>query len=256
MMSENNDTSAFYDAVAEDYHLWYRDWEAELEREGLHLRRYFREHGVQTVLDASCGPGTQSVALARLGFTITAADPSAGLLARARQLAAENGVEERIAFVQSDFRNLLSHVSGPFDAVITKGNAIPHLLRDEEIEEAILTFCELLRPGGLLLIGMRDFESLLDDRPRLLPGQVHDGPEEQVITFDVWDWDDGPPVTVIYNRFIVRGQGTAYRVRKYPVKFRALTAAEVEVVLSEVGFERFSAQRDRWEVIITAIKPE
>ncbi|MCL4236780.1 MAG: methyltransferase domain-containing protein [Anaerolineae bacterium] len=255
-MSQNNDTNVFYDAVADDYHLWYRDWEAELEREGLHLRRYFREHGVQTVLDASCGPGTQSVALAGLGFTVTAADPSAGLLARARQLAAENGVEEQIAFVQSDFHHLLSHVSGPFDAVITKGNAIPHLLRDEQIEEALLIFYELLRPGGLLLIGMRDFESLLDDRPRLLPGQVHDGPEEQVITFDVWDWDDGPPVTVIYNRFIVRGGGTAYRVSKYPVKYRALTTAEVEVVLSEVGFEYLSTQRDRWEVIMTAIKPK
>ena len=255
-MSENNDTSAFYDAVADDYHLWYRDWDAELEREGLHLRRYFREHGVRTVLDASCGPGTQSVALARLGFDVTAADPSAGLLARARQLSAEQGVGDRISFVQSDFRNLLHNVSGPFDAVMTKGNAIPHLLRDDEIEEAMLTFCELLRPGGLLLIGMMDFEPLLEDRPRLLPGQIHDGPEEQVITFDVWDWDDGPPITVMHNRFIVRGGDTAYRVSRHPVKYRALTAEEVEVVLSEVGFERFSAQRDRWELIMTAVKPE
>lgn len=253
---DNNDTSVFYDAVADDYHLWYRDWDAELEREGLNLRRYFREYGVRTVLDASCGTGTQSIALAALGYEVTAADPSGGMLARARQNAASKGVIERITFVQSDFQNLPCQVSGPFDAVMTKGNALPHLLRDDQIEEAILVFYDLLRPGGVLLIGMRDFEPLLEDRPRFVPGRVHDEPQEQVITFDIWDWDDGPPVTVTYNRFIVRGSGASYRVARHPVRFRALTAAEVEVVLSEVGFVDIRAQHDRWELIMTAVKPD
>src|SRR5512133_3441878 len=101
-MDQSNDTTAFYDAVADDYHLWYRDWDAELEREGLNLRRFLRDQGVQTVLDASCGPGTQAIALARLGYTVTAADPSAGLLARARQNAADYGLLDKISFVQSD----------------------------------------------------------------------------------------------------------------------------------------------------------
>ena len=48
-----------------------------------------------------------------------------------------------------------------------------------------LIFYELLRPGGLLLVGMRDFELLLEDRPRFWPGRIHDEPEEQIITFDV-----------------------------------------------------------------------
>jgi ubiquinone/menaquinone biosynthesis C-methylase UbiE len=118
-MNNFNDTSTFYDSLAEDYHLWYRDWDAELEREGLNLRRFLRDHGVQTVLDASCGPGTQAIALARLGYTVTAADPSGGLLARARQNAATYGVADKITFVQSDFQNLHNCLSGPFDAVLT-----------------------------------------------------------------------------------------------------------------------------------------
>ena len=252
----DNDTTGFYDAVADAYHLWYRDWDSELEREGLNLRRYFREHEVQTVLDASCGPGTQAVALARLGYSVTAADPSAGLLARARRNAAGDGVADRLTFVQSDFQNLLRSVQGSFDAVLTKGNALPHLLRDDQIEEALLVFHELLRPGGLLLIGMRDFEPLLEDRPRFWPGRVHDEPEEQIITFDLWDWDDGPPVTVTVSNFVVRGAGDAYRVSKHPVVFRALTAEEVEVVLLEVGFKEIQIRPDRWEVLISAVRPE
>ncbi len=254
-MTDPNDTARFYDAIADDYHFWYRDWDAQIEREGLNLRRLLRPHNVQSVLDASCGPGTQAVALARLGYRVTAADPSAGILQRARQNAAEHGVADAITFVQSDFQHLLEHVQGPFDAVITKGNALPHLLHDEQIEEALLVFYELLRPDGLLLIGMRDFETLLEDRPRLWPGRVHDEPEEQIITFDIWDWDDGPPITVTVNTFIVRGQGEDYRVTKRAVVFRALTPDEVAVVMSEVGFENFQAQRDRWELILTASKP-
>jgi glycine/sarcosine N-methyltransferase len=255
-MSDYNDTTSFYDAFSDDYRLWYRDWDAELEREGLNLRRHLRPHGVETVLDASCGPGTQSIALARLGYVVTAADPSPGILERARQNAAQYDVMDKITFVPSDFQSLHHHVPGPFDVVLTKGNSIPHLLNDEQIEETLLIFFELLRPGGLLLIGMRDFEPLLADRPRFWPGCIHDDPNEQIITFDVWDWDDGPPVTVTFNSFIVRGSGEQYQVTKHPVVFRALTAEEVEVVISEVGFEDFRVERDRWELLLMAVKPE
>jgi SAM-dependent methyltransferase len=254
-MPHHDETIAFYDDAAEDYHLWYRDWDTELDREGLNLRRFFRDREVNTVLDASCGPGTQAISLARLGYTVTAADPSPGLLARARENAEQYGVADRITFVQSDFQSLHHHLTGPFDVVLTKGNSIPHLLHDEQIEEALLIFHELLRPGGLLLIGMRDFEPLLEDRPRFWPGVIHDGPEEQIITFDIWDWNDDEPATVTFNRFIVRGDGTTYQATKRPVRLRALTAAEVEVVLLEVGFENIQSHHDRWELLITAIRP-
>lgn len=254
-MNQTNDTTSFYDAFAADYQFSYRDWDAELEREGLNLRRYLRPHNVATILDASCGPGTQAIALARLGYTVTAADPSPRLLERAAQNATTYNVTDQITFVQSDFQNLHHHLNQTFDAVITKGSSIPHLLYDEQIEETLLIFHELLRPGGVLLIGMRDFALLLEDRPRFLPGRVHDEPGEQIITFDIWDWDDGPPITVTSNRFIVRGHGDAYRTNKYPVTFRALTAEELEVVISEVGFEDFEAQRDRWELLMKAVKP-
>jgi SAM-dependent methyltransferase len=251
-----NDTSNFYNAIADDYHWLFRDWDAQLDREGLNLRRIFREYGIRTVLDASCGPGTQAVALAQLGFAVTAADPSPGMLTRAKQNAAHYRVLDKITFLQSDFQNLHNCGCGPFDAVITKGNSIPHLLYDEQLEETLLIFYEMLRPGGLLLIGMRDFEPLLEDRPRFMPGRAHDEPEEQIITFDIWDWDDGPPITVTINTFIVRGRNDTYRVIKRPVVFRALTAEEVQVVISEVGFQNFQAQHDRWELIMTATKPE
>lgn len=261
-MSEQNwknTTNEFYDAVADDYHFWYRDWESTLEREGLQLRSWLRGRDVKRVLDASCGPGTQSIALAQLGYHVTAADPSQGMLDRARRHAEEHEVADKIAFVQSDFANLVRSVSqDDFDAVLTKGNAFPHLITDAAIEEALKNFHRLLRPGGTVIIGFQDFEPFVEDQPRFFPGRVHDPELEQdpqVITFDIWDWDDGPPLTVTVNSFIVSGRGDTYRAVRRPVVYRALTAVEAQVALLEANFVDIKNIRDRLELVMLATKP-
>ncbi len=259
-MTISNDTNEFYDAVAEYYPLFYRDWETQLEREGLSLRAIFRNKGVDRVLDASCGAGTQAVALARLGFTVTACDPSAGMIRKAHEIAEQYGVLGDIQFERVDFARLPDVIEGPFDAVIAKGNSLPHLLEDEEIETALLTFYELLRPGGMLVIGMRDFGPFMEDRPRFIPGFIHEelGEEadHQFITFDVWEWRDGPPVIATQNLFIVTGSDRrGYQTIKRQVTFRPLSTDEVKVVLLEVGFEEISDQPDRTERVLIARKP-
>jgi glycine/sarcosine N-methyltransferase len=253
----SNDTTAFYDAVAEHYPLFYRDWESQLDREGLSLRALFRNKGITRVLDAACGTGTQAVALARLGFEVTACDPSAGMLRKATEIAANYGVDAVIDFQRVDFARLPEVVDGPFDAVVCKGNSLPHLLLDEEIESALLNFYELLRPGGVLVIGMRDFGPFMDDRPQFIPGFVHeeDGGGE-FITFDLWEWHDGPPVIATQNLFIVRGnEKSGYKTVKHQVRYRPLSTDEVKVVLLESGFSDVSDEPDRTERVLVARKP-
>jgi glycine/sarcosine N-methyltransferase len=251
-----NDTNDFYDAIADYYPLFYRDWQTQLEREGLGLRMIFRNRGVQRILDASCGVGTQAVPLAQLGFEMVAADPSLGMLNKAAETAATYHVSDKIQFVHADFLTLPDAVEGPFDAVVSKGNALPHLLTDEEIETAVLIFYELLRPGGTLVIGMRDFGLFMEDRPRFLPGFVHENEGgEEFITFDIWEWEEGPPVIAKQNLFIVKGKGAHYDTIKRQVAFRPLSTDEVKVVLLEVGFEEVTDQPDRWERVLVARKP-
>ncbi len=256
-MTRSNDTNNFYDAVAEYYSLFYRDWETQLDREGLSLRALFRNKGITHVLDASCGAGTQTISLARLGFNVVAADPSPGMLQKAQRNAEKYSVESKIEFHCTDFLHLPEKVSGPFDAIITKGSALPHLLLDDEIELALHIFYDLLRPGGLLVIGMRDFEPFMEDRPRFLPGFVHDEESgEEVVTFDLWEWHDGPPVIATRNLFIVRGSDEqGYTTIKRQVMFRPLSTDEVKVVLLEANFEEITDQPDRAERVLVARKP-
>lgn len=251
-----NNTNEFYDAIAEYYTLFNNDWEVRLEREGLGLRSFFRGQGVERVLDAACGAGAQAIPLAQLGFDVVAADPSPGMLRKARELSAQYGVGDKIEFVQTDFLHLTDFVTGPFDAVVCKGNALPHLLLDAEIETTLRTFYDLLRPGGLLVIGMRDFGLLVEGRPRFLPGFAHtfeDGSE--FITFDLWEWEDGPPIIATQNLYIVHGKDDDYRTMKRQVIFRPLSTDEVKVVLLELGFQKVANQPDRSEQVLVARKP-
>ncbi|MFP4322817.1 MAG: class I SAM-dependent methyltransferase [Anaerolineales bacterium] len=256
-----NATLAYYDALAKAYHLLYRDWEATLEREGMLLRRWFKDRDITTVLDASCGTGTQAIALAQIGYRVLASDPSSGMLEQAQRNAATYDLSDRIRFLQAGFLDIAQMVDaeGGLDAILTKGDAFPHLTTDAEIETTLHGFYNLLRPGGTLLIGMRDFEPLIHDRPRFLPRYVHDPAEagsEQIIVFEIWDWDEGPPLTVTVNHFIVSGtDDDDYRTQRYPVKYRALTADEVQVVLLEAGFNNIEIIHDRAELVILGTKP-
>lgn len=256
-MTITNDTQEFYDAIADYYPLFYRDWSVQLEREGLWLKAIFRGKGIQRVLDAACGAGTQTIALAQHGFEVVAADPSTGMLRKAAQVAAEYGVQDKIDLLQSDFQRLPDVTSGPFDAIVCKGNALPHLLLDDEIELTLHTFFDFLRPGGILVIGMRDFGPFMEDRPRFIPGLTHeleDGSE--FITFDLWEWQDGPPVIATQNLYIVRGKDQNYETFKRRVVFRPLSTDEVKVVLLEAGFQDIKDQPDRTERVLVAYKPE
>src|SRR5262245_37537389 len=101
MLKLKNDTNTFYDALAEQYHLFYRDWQAAIEREGSTLRRIFRDRKIKTVLDTSCGTGTQAIGLAKLGFSVKAADPSPNMLHKAREYAERFAVGDKITFAQA-----------------------------------------------------------------------------------------------------------------------------------------------------------
>jgi ubiquinone/menaquinone biosynthesis C-methylase UbiE len=254
MQNLRNDTNTFYDAIADYYHLFYRDWRATVQRENSALRRLFRDRNVKKVLDTSCGTGTQTIALAQLGYEVTAADPSFNMLLKAREAAQSYNVADDITFVRAGFLELPYALVGTYDAVITKGNSLPHLISDEEIQQALHNFNRLLRPDGTLVIGIRDYDFMLEDRPRFVPRHVHDGAEQDYILFDVWDWDDGPPITVTFNTFMVTGKGDNYSVTKFPITYRALRQEELKAMLTEAGFVDIKSETQLWEVVLTARK--
>lgn len=101
--------------------------------------------GAGRVLDAGCGSGRLTVALAQAGALVTGIDTNASQLEQARGRAAEAGVE--LNLVEADFNAPLPFADASFDAVTSR-------LALMAAGEAVTTLTELrrvLEPGGRLV---------------------------------------------------------------------------------------------------------
>jgi SAM-dependent methyltransferase len=149
----------FYDRMAGLYHLIFPDWDASMQRQAGQLATIIKGRwgdGARSVLDVSCGIGTQAIGLARHGFSVTASDLSAAAVARAGYEARRRGVE--IDFSVCDMRAAHAHHRRQFDVVLSADNSITHLLNDEDLFLALRQLYDCTRPGGGCLLTVRDYD--------------------------------------------------------------------------------------------------
>lgn len=68
----------FYDSMADYYHLIFEDWDASMRRQGAAIAKLLPPpEEVGLILDVACGIGTQSLALAAIGYSVEGSDISA-----------------------------------------------------------------------------------------------------------------------------------------------------------------------------------
>src|SRR3954447_4913025 len=226
---------AFYDGFAADYELAYAGrWDAAVERQGAVLERVIRAdvHGATSVLDCACGIGTQAIGLALRGFDVYATDVSSGAVARARHAAARLGAHA--TFAVADMRDL-THVRGTYDAVIACDNALPHLLADDDLHGALAEIRTKLRPGGVLVVTLRDFDEALRSRPAVAPTLAVAGPPRRVLV-RLHDWDDAAPFYTL-RAIVLTEQDGGWTAAEHTTRYRALTRAELERAAAAAGLE-------------------
>ena len=225
----------FYDDLADRYHLIFADWRASVERQAGVLDRLLRDalgDGPHAILDCACGIGTQALGLARLGHHVHATDLSPAAVARAEREAATLRVQ--VTFGVADLRDLPGRVPGTFDAVIACDNALPHLLDDADLHQATAGMAAKLRPGGLLLASIRDYDRLALERPHLDAPRIFDDADGRRITFQVWDWvADGSRYRL--HHFLLRQDGARWRTEHAVTDYRALLRADLDASLLRTG---------------------
>lgn len=248
---------SYYDALAPYYKLMYSNWEASVERQATALDGVIREtigEHVETVLDAACGIGTQSLGLARLGYRVTASDISPREIARAKNeaLTANLPIEFQIA----DMRQLWESHHREFDLVIACDNAVPHLLNDEEILRAFKQFYMSLKPDGGCIISVRDYTQFENkgQYKRAFPRLVHPIDSGQLVLFDVWDFDGD-----IYEitTYIIDDKGEPEAQTKIirGGQYYCVQTDTLEKIFIEAGFQKATTLRDRFfQPLIVAIK--
>jgi SAM-dependent methyltransferase len=249
----------FYDALAPHYHLMFGDWKRSVHRQALVLDGLIRlRKGPPplSVLDCSCGIGTQAIGLALRGYRVHGTDLSRLAVQRAQREASAFGAAA--TFAVADMRALDSQVAGAFDVVLSCDNALPHLLGDDDLRLAARGVWARLSAGGLALVSIRDYDLLLRDRPRATMPDVHDGPDGTRVVLQVWDWEpDLPRYRVHY--FILRHVEGRWETFQHTMVYRALRRDELSRILREVGFSdvRWHTPEETgyYQPIATALKP-
>lgn len=233
------DTTGFYDELAEGYHLIFLDWAASRARQGGILDGIIREAlgpGPKDVLDASCGIGTQALGVAARGHRVFASDISPVSVARAEREAAALGLKLS-GFAVADMRTLSDQISQRFDAVLSCDNALPHLLEDAELAAAAHHLHAMLRPGGLLIATIRDYDAAQPRPGEAVPTDMRvlgEGDSRRIV-FQVWTWAaDGRSYEV--EQFILQPQGEGWSTKSVRTRYRALKREELSQALITAGF--------------------
>ena len=247
---------SFYDDMASIYHLIFDDWDLSIERQRVVLGGLLPPPDIAgPVLDCACGIGTQALGLARAGYKVEGSDLSTAQIERAKVEAAARGLD--IAFRVDDMRHLGTATPGGFGVVLAFDNALPHLDSDDEIRTALAAMRDRLRPGGRLLISLRDYGPLMEQQPAMMPPSRFLDAGRRRIVHQVWDWQDDRRYVV--HLYITRQMPddswtTAHVVGRY----RAITPDEVAGHAEQVGFRQIRiltpAESGYYQPIVTAIR--
>ncbi len=225
----------FYDDLSSHYHLLLKDWDSNLVWQSEVLERLMADRlgpGPKRILDAACGIGTQALGLAARGHAVTGSDLSPAAVARARREAAERDL--KISFTVADMRVLSGYHAGPFDVVCVMDNALPHLRSDEDLAASLGEAASLLKPGGLFLASIRDYDALMERRPNATEPRVFDDKDGRRVVFQVWDW---------------RSDGAGYRVHQYILRQKS-KRGPVDPLLYATDY--WCLTRDRLDGLLTS----
>jgi SAM-dependent methyltransferase len=230
----------FYDDLAPYYDLIFEDWDASMARQGDAITSLIESElgapagslGAHRVLDAACGIGTQALALAARGFQVTGRDLAPAAVARlerealARHLIIDAGV--------ADMRSLATTVAAPFDAVIAFDNSIPHLLTDGEILSALDELKQVLRPGGVCLCSVRDYDLVERGGPSTHPYGERVRGSQTFRLRQEWIWEDPLhyQLTLVVERCHASGSSSVLRTT---ARYYAIPVARLLDLMSEAG---------------------
>ena len=191
------------------------DWEKRLGREAPFFRGIFEDAGARRVVDVGCGSGKHAIMFAEWGLEVAGVDPSASMLAQARETAAAAGIgEPDLRFVEGGFGELEVGLGRGWDAVVTLGNGLPHVAGRPGLEAALADFAAVLRPGGAVVLHLLNHARLIEGRIRLMPPAFRETHEGDRVFLKVLDYvEDGIMfdfVTLTRDPGVGPGEGNAF----------------------------------------------
>jgi SAM-dependent methyltransferase len=113
-----------------------------------------------TLLDAGCGTGRYAGELARRGYAVEGVDRSSELIETARQ-----SIRGHVNSVSLRVGDILALPASRYDGILCRG-VLNDFVNDDERLSVFAAFAGALRPGGVLILDVREWEATRERKQR------------------------------------------------------------------------------------------
>ncbi|MEF9959904.1 MAG: class I SAM-dependent methyltransferase [Niameybacter sp.] len=145
---------SFYSSIASCYDYIFPAYGAQVE----FLKETFGNPPKQ-VLDIACGTGSYSLALAKLGYMVTALDADTGMIESAKAKADLEGSET--AFIHCSMEEIKVAIQGQFEGAYCIGNSLVHLETKARIQEFLKDLYDILQNEAKVVIQIVNYDRVL-----------------------------------------------------------------------------------------------
>lgn len=196
------------------------------------IEKLLKKHKVKTVLDLTCGTGSQVFWLAKHGFKVTGADFSLDLLQIAREKARKGKIA--VPLLEGDMRTIKV---GSFDAAITIFNAVGHLTK-ADFEKAMRNIYSNLKEGGVYVFDIINLGAMTDAAVNDLAMDLRktvQGTKIRNVQFSKLNRKTGRLTS--YDQFTIKKGSEKPKLLKGKFTLQIYNAKELREMLSRNGFK-------------------
>ena len=196
------------------------------------IETILKKYKAKTVLDLTCGTGSQIFWLAKRGYQVTGSDISTGMLKIAKRKAKKS--KASVKLLRGDMRTIKV---GKFDAAITIFNAIGHLTK-AGFEKTMRNIHDNLNDGGIYVFDIINLSYVTngDNITKMSYEQMKtvEGTKRRIIQHSIID-NEGILISYTTN-YEQKGSGKL-KMSKNTVTLQLYTAKELKEMLTRNGFK-------------------
>jgi glycine/sarcosine N-methyltransferase len=168
--------NTFYDELAANYDKMI-SFDKAVEKKKKLLKNFIKPE-MKYAADLGCGSGVDSIALVSLGLKVTAFDPSVEMLAVAKENAERE--KAKVMFHNLSIDSISKDFNDQFDLVVSLGNTFANFGK-EQLVKSLQRCKQILKPQGILLIQILNYEKILNDKERIV--NITEGVDKYFIRF-------------------------------------------------------------------------
>ena len=236
IMDPYDSLQRFYAGFADRFDV-FTSWEKRIRKE----RRFFKytldTHMVDTVLDCFCGTGFHVAMLTEMGYKVDGIDISPHMAGKARENLEKKGLVANVRVC--DVKAL--EVDEKYDCALSMGNSLPHEFGDKNLARALKSMYDALKPGGISIIHMENFDRLYEDGERFIPSVYRRGENGADVFIFAIDYHEDRAVFNILS-VIEKGGVPAFNVDV--VEYNPVAAEKLDRLILEAGFKDIRLYED------------